>query len=57
MRGHLNVKYIYIYIQGDQKVFVHLLSLLYSSGAQRLFITLYIYIYIYIHRLPIFCKN
>jgi len=29
--------YIYIYITGDQKVSVHLTSVLQSSGAQRLF--------------------
>jgi hypothetical protein len=48
--NNLIEKYIYLYIQGDQEVSVHLIITIQSSGAQRLFDhSVYIYIYIYIY--------
>ena len=41
--------YIYIYIQSDQNVSVHLMITIQKSGAQRIFDRpVYIYIYIYV---------
>jgi len=34
---YIYTEYIYIYIQGDQKVSVHLMITIQSSGAQRFF--------------------
>jgi len=51
-----NILLIYIFIQADQKVSVHLMITIQSSGAQRLF-DYPVYIYIYVVHLLVWITN